>query len=106
MHKWATNYNELRDFVSTQSRPSDVKSTEDETYVKTELRASEKYCKVFGINWYTNTGSFVTDFDSSVADAFYETVTKKNILKFSASFLDPLGLASPWVLPSKVFFKN
>ena len=32
--------------------------------------------------------------------------SKRNILKFSASLFDPLGLASPFILPSKVLFKK
>ena len=106
LHKWATNCDELRDFINTQSHPSEVQNPEDQTYVKTELGASEKYRKVLEINWETNTDSFVIEFDSLVEDTYYETVTKRNILKFSASLFDPLRLASPFILPSKVLFQK
>ena len=49
LHKWATNCEELRDFVNTQSHPSDIQNSEDQTYVKAEFGASEKYRKVLGI---------------------------------------------------------
>ena len=62
--------------------------------------------KVLGINWDTNTDSFVIEFDSLVEAAFYETVTKRNILKFIASLFDPLGLGSPCILRSKVLFQK
>ena len=47
-----------------------------------------------------------TSFDSLVEDLYYETDTKKNVLKFSASLFDQLGLASPSILPSKVSFQK
>ena len=71
---------------------------------KTALGASETYPNVLRINWDTNIDSFVIWLDSLVEDTFYETVTKKNILKFSASLFDSLGLESPFILPSKVLF--
>ena len=106
LHKWATNCDKLRDFINTQSHPSEVQNTEDQTYVKTEFRASEKYRKVLEINWETNTDSFVIEFDSLVEDTYYETVTKRNILKFSVPLFDPLRLTSPFILPSKVLFQK
>ena len=89
-----------------QSRPPDTQNSEDQTYVKAEFGASEKYRKVLGINWDTNTDSFVIEFGSLVEDTYYETVTKRNILKFSASLFYPLGFASPFILPSKVLFQK
>ena len=106
LHKWATNCEELRDFVNTQSHPSDIQNGEDQTYVITEFGASEKYRKVPGINWDTNTNPFVTEFDSLVEGTYYEIVTNRNALKFSASLFDPLGLASPFILPSNVLFQS
>ena len=106
MHKWASNCDELRDFVNAQSHPSDIQNSEDQTYIKTELGASEKYRKVLGINWDTNTDSFVIKFDSRSEDAYYEAVTRSNILKFSASLFDPLGLASPFILSSKLLLQK
>ena len=73
---WAANCDELRDFINTQSHSCDVQNSEDQTYLKTELGGSEKYRKVLGINWDTNTNSFVIEFDSVVEDTYYETVTK------------------------------
>ena len=48
-HKWATNCDELGDFISTQSHPFDVQNTVDQTYVKTESGASEKDRKILGL---------------------------------------------------------
>ena len=58
LHKWATNCEELRDSVNTQSHLSDIQNSEDQTYVKTDFETSEKYCKLLRINWDTNTDSF------------------------------------------------
>ena len=38
LHKWATNCDQLSDFVNTQSHPSDVQNSDDQTYVKTVTR--------------------------------------------------------------------
>ena len=38
LHKWATNCDQLSDFVNTQSHPSDVQNSYDQTYVKTVTR--------------------------------------------------------------------
>ena len=95
-----------RDFVNTQSHLFYVQNSDDETYVKTELGASATYPNVLGINWNTNTDFFVILLDSLVEDTFYETVTKRNILKFSASLFDPIELALPFILPSKVLFQK
>ena len=89
-----------------QSHSSNVRNSENQSYVQTELGASEKYLKLLGINWYTNTDSFVIEFYSLVEDTFYETVTKRNISKFNASLFDPLGLPSPFILSSKVLFQK
>ena len=45
-----------------------------QTCVKAEFGASEKYRKVLGINWDTNTDSFVIEFGSLVEGTYYETV--------------------------------
>ena len=50
VYKWAANYDKLKDLVNAQSHPSNVQNSEDKTYVKTELGASEKYRKILGIN--------------------------------------------------------
>ena len=105
LHNWATKCDKLRDFVNTH-HIHDVQNREDQTYIKTELGASEKHCTVLGINWDTNTDSFAIEFDSLVEDTYYETVTKRNILKFSTSLFDPLGLALPFILTSKVLFQK
>ena len=106
MYKWATNCEELRDFINTQSHPSDIQNNGHQTYVKAEFGASEKYRKVLGINWDTNTDSLVIEFDSLVEGTYCEVVTKRNILKFSASLFDPLGWHHHLFYPAKFYFKN
>ena len=61
---------------------------------------------MLGINWDTNTDSFFIEFDSSVEGTYHETVTKRSILKFSASLFGPLEFASLFILPSKVLFQK
>ena len=81
LHKWGTNFDELRDFINTSIW----------------WGTSEKYCKALGINWDTKTDFFVIKFGSLAEDTFYETVTKRNILKSSASLFAPLGLSPPFI---------
>ena len=55
-------------------------------------KSSDNSCKkVLGINWNVVTDEFVHNFDDIIAMVKRSHPTKKNILKLTASFFDPLG---------------
>ena len=81
-------------------------NADDETYVKNSLRNRYTYRKVLGVNWNTTTDKFVFEFNDIINIASKLNVTKRNILKVSAMFFNPLGLICPNLLQPKLLFRN
>ena len=63
-----------------------------ETHVKDFLGNTYTYQKVLGVNWNATTDKFVFEFSKIINIASKLNVTKRNLLKVSAMFFDPLGL--------------
>ena len=61
---------------------------------------------MLGVNWDLANDKFIVEFNNVVDAAEKLNVTKRNILKLSAMFFDPLGIISPLVLQSKLIFKD
>ena len=61
---------------------------------------------MLGISWNTNTGCFVFEFATIVDAANRLPVTKRNMLKISAMFFNPLGIICLIVLNAKVLFQE
>ena len=106
LHKWAMNSKELNKFINKHTGSVTQTTINDEIYVQTELGTSNKYHKVLEINWDTNNDTLVIEFEKLVDEFLKMDVTKRNILKLSASTFDPLGLICPFILPSKVLFQK
>ena len=93
LHKWATNNYELAKWIKlNESDTTEIPNADDETYVKDFLGNSYTYQKVLGVNWNATTDKFVFEFSNIINIASKLNVTKRNILKVSAMFFDPLGL--------------
>ena len=58
------------------------------------------------INWDLANDKFMFEFNNVVDAAEKLNVTKKNTLKLSAMFFDPLGIISTLVLQAKLIFKD
>ena len=107
LHKWATNSDELAKLIKLNESDTIVMhNADDETYVKDSLGNNYTYGKVLGVNWNTTTYKFVFEFNDIINIASKLNVTKRNILKVSAMFFDPLGLICPTLLQPKLLFKN
>ena len=63
-----------------------------ETHVKDFLGNTYTCQKVLGVNWNATTDKFVFEFSKIINIASKLNVTKRNMLKVSAMFFDPLGL--------------
>ena len=61
---------------------------------------------MIGVNWDLAIDKFIFDFNNVIDAAEKLNVTKRNILKFSAMFFDPLSIISPLVLQAKLIFKD
>ena len=62
--------------------------------------------KVLGLNWDTTSDNLIFNFGDIFFAAVNLPVTKRNILKISSTFFDPLGFIIPITLPAKVLYKD
>ena len=97
MRKWKTNDVNLQQYLS---------SAENNTRPDENSIRNNNYPKVLGINWDTNSDTFIFDFYNIYSNALELQITKRNVLKISATFFDPLGFLIPILLPLKILFKN
>ena len=67
---------------------------------------SHTFRKVLGINWDTNNDFLVYEFADIIAAASKLEITKRNILRVSAMFCDPLGLIYPIVLQFRLISQS
>ena len=90
--KWFTNSSQLREKIceTENDRPIDVKTTK----------------KILGVNWDLDNDKFVFTFDEIVSFSSTLAVTKRNILKITNMFFDPLGFLCPIFLSAKLIFNK
>ena len=90
----------------SEGTPSSNTQHDDERHVQNSFGSSSKYREVLGINRDTLTDYFVFEFANIVEAANRLHITKRNILKVSAMFFDPLGVVCPIMLNAKVLFQE
>ena len=99
LHKWAINSDELAKLIKlNENDTTEMHNADDGTYVKDSLGISGTYRKVLGVNWNTTADKFVFELSNIINIALKLSVTKRNILKVSAVFFDPLGLICPDII--------
>ena len=91
LRKWNMNCERLQDFIN-----NDTKEAIDENCIK----------KILGLDWNITSDEFIFYFTDIIITASNLPVTKRNVLKLSPMFFDPLGLISPIVLQIKILFKE
>lgn len=117
LRKWNSNSKEVLDVInsSEKSRTESATKTadftqEDESYAKSTIGPADnqdnKFVKVLGVNWNTETDDFLFNFNELVKYAKSLPVTKRSLLKLSAKVFDPLGLLSPFVIQMKCLFQT
>ena len=98
LRKWVTNDEDLQQFFDqNENAKSDIDSNQgdDVTFLNSQLKFEENKSKsVLGVEWKTKPDEFVFPFSNLVDQAKSLETTKKNVLKISASFYDPLGMIS------------
>ncbi|XP_065060233.1 uncharacterized protein LOC135687567 [Rhopilema esculentum] len=118
MRKWASNSDSLIERIelaenmhskTANSKESNVIFDDDETFTKsisnTVCNGTES--KILGMPWNRNNDKFVFDFSEFIEAASSTVeVTKRNILRTTARFFDPLGVLSPVILPLKMIFQQ
>ena len=117
MRKWSSNSPELMEMVigcehkgQTQVQLTPAIVQEDATYASNTLGPKhvineDEEHKVLGITWNHKTGELIMCFDKIVEMAETLPLTKRTMLKITASVYDPLGWISPTVIPMKVLFQ-
>ena len=92
LRKCVTNNENLQTFINSKEHSINPPSIIDKTW------------KVLGLNWSTKNDEFIYDMKGIVDLAEELKPTKRNILKISAMFYDPLRWIAPIILQSKLIF--
>ena len=82
-----------------------------ESYAKTTVNHLEKLDmkdehKVLGLNWNCVTDEFIFKFETSLRHSEDLEPTRRNLLKVTSSFFDPLGVLSPILVEMKILFQS
>ena len=91
LRKSNTNCECLQDFIN-----NDTKEVIGENCIK----------KILGLDWNITSDEFIFYFTDIINTASNLSVTKRNVLKLSSMFFDPLGLIPPIVLQIKILLKR
>ena len=84
---------------------------EDETsFTKTTLGDTNEikpdHHKVLGLIWNFVKDEFVLDFEKLISAAKTLTFTKRNLLRLTAMFFDPIGFISPVIIEMKIVLQE
>ena len=97
------------DQVGTVETCAVVEDTE--SYAKTTVNHLEKLDmkdqhKVLGLNWNCVTDEFIFKFEALLRLSEDLEATRRNLLKVTSSFFDPLGVLSPILVEMKILFQS
>ena len=114
LRKWISNSPKLlelicEDQVGTVGTCAVVEDTE--SYAKTTVNHLEKLDmkdehKVLGLNWNCVTDEFIFKFEALLRLSEDLEPTRRNLLKVTSSFFDPLGVLSPILVEMKILFQS
>ena len=83
---------------------------EDETFTKTTLGDTSEFKrdhhKILGLTWNFIKDEFVLDFEKLISVAKTLTFTKRNLLRLTAMFFDPIGFISPVIIEMKIVLQE
>ena len=109
LRKWEMKNFVLCNIISQEKTLNDIQNekTDASTCAQSQLDFnSHTFRKVLGINWDTNNNFLVYEFADMIAAASKLEITKRNILRVSAMFYDPLGLICMIVLQFRLMFQS
>ena len=87
LRKWKSNDINLQQHLSAAK----ANILPDDVLIDNSSNDADNYTKVLGINWDTFNDNFVFEFYDIYSTASALQVTKRNVLKISSTFFDPLG---------------
>ena len=107
LRKWKSNSNELMIFIKKHEQEKGLKVSEEQSYADSSLNPSLiDDTKVLGIQWNTSRDTCSFTIQHLLHDSRLEQITKRQVLQFSASVFDPLGILSPAIVPFNVMFQQ
>ncbi|XP_066924368.1 uncharacterized protein [Clytia hemisphaerica] len=62
--------------------------------------------KVLGLPWNKGNDKFFLNFQNSLHSAEFSLPTKRNVIQFTSSIFDPLGLINPLIVKLKILFQD
>ena len=107
LRKWKSNDDQLQRFFDEHQSQIPTSGTNDDiTFSQTQLGTSDsQQNRVLGVSWDTKSDEFVFEFRSIISLAKNTAMTKRRVLKLSASIYDPLGYLCLITARLKRFFK-
>ena len=113
LRKWCTNSVELQRLIDVEevgaTRHVTKPSTEvDSSYIEFQIGVNSENVQlknILGESWDIIADVFVVEFESIVKMAQKLKMTKRNLLRVSSSFYDPLGLISPVSIQAKLILQ-
>ena len=113
LRKWISNSPQLLELICEDQTRIDENSLvmeDTESYAKTTMGHLEKLDmknehKVLGLNWDCVSDEFIFKFEALLKLAEGLERTRRNLLKITSSFFDPLGVLSPVLVQMKVLFQ-
>ena len=98
LRKWKSSDLEVRSCMKEEL-------TNGKKYVKEPVKCKEESDMVLGLKWYPHEDMFAVHLARKNDDS-PETVTKRNILRRTASLYDPLGIVSPVLVTAKIIMQE
>ena len=106
LRKWKSNDEDLQTFFDEHQGQITASTADDITFSQTQLGTSDsQQNRVLGVSWDTKSDEFVFDFQSIISLAKTTAMTKRKVLKLSASIYDPLGYLCPITARLKTIFQ-
>ena len=110
LRKWVTNNSTLQKYFNQKEnllfKNHSFEEKDDYTFLESQIKFVRNDLKrVLGVQCDTQNDELVFHFSSLIDLARSLETTKRNVLKISASFYDPLGLISPVTARVKTIFQ-
>ena len=116
LRKWRSNSDDLMKMIATEESPKSALSPssspnnceDDSSYssAQFETENSDRFQTVLGVGWDITDDVLLFNLSDITKRADTLKLTKRNILKISGSFYDPLGILSPLTIQAKVIFQS
>ena len=104
LRKWKSNSKEMMNYFEKFDEKSET-GTEEPEFLTESHEETNHTEKILGIPWNINNDEFVIDINEQIKTLNLEKITKRKLLRFTASIFDPLGIIAPAVFILKQIFQ-